>query len=232
MGANAYGNAKGESFRRQWDSSTYEKKAQDREQQLREEEDNEDRRRKGLKPRPPRSQRQTRDPPELLQARKSTIDLERMVGKTQVVQSSDVASGQPGFYCKACDVTVKDSLSYLNHINGKKHQRVLNRVMKVHTETVDDVLAKLQSLREARRRRQQQDASEYDFHEQVRIQHEVEQAKKQKRKEARKRHRQAKASADASVDAAPADDVGDGDGSEPDAMAAMMGFSSFASSKK
>ncbi|KAJ2741163.1 U4/U6.U5 snRNP associated protein [Coemansia sp. BCRC 34301] len=218
MGTNAYGESKkSDGFRRSWDNDTYAKKARDREQQNRLADEDEERRRKGLKP---KSRPQSARPTEargLLQSRKQAVDLESMVGKVQVVQASTAASGQPGFYCKVCDVTVKDSLSYLDHINGKNHQRVLNRSMKVATETVKDVLDKLRSLRELKRRQQTND--EYSFHEQVNRQKQAEQLKKDKRREARKRRRQAKGG-------------GSSPGAGGDDMGLAMGFASFGSTKK
>ncbi|KAJ2832067.1 U4/U6.U5 snRNP associated protein [Coemansia furcata] len=221
MSTNAYGESKKtDDFRRSWDSDTYAKKARDREQQNRLADEDEERRRKGLKPRS-RGARPTEER-ELLQARRQAVDLEGMVGKVQIVQASTAASGQPGFYCKVCDVTVKDSLSYLDHINGKNHQRVLNRSMRVANESVSDVLAKLQSLRELKRRRQQQTKDEYSFQEQVNRQQQVEQQKRDKRRDARKRQRQAKARASGSKSSSP----------DADDMGLAMGFASFGSTKK
>ncbi|KAJ2031879.1 U4/U6.U5 snRNP associated protein [Coemansia sp. S610] len=219
MSKNAYGESKkADGFRRSWDSDTYAKKARDREQQNRLADEDEERRRKGLRPRNQSSRpTETREP---LQSRKQAVDLEGMVGKVQVVQASTAASGQPGFYCKVCDVTVKDSLSYLDHINGKNHQRMLNRSMKVATETVSDVLAKLQSLRELRRRQQAKD--EYSFQDQVTQQQQAEQQKREKRREARRRRRQVKAGAVESKSPSP----------EADDMGLAMGFASFGSTKK
>ncbi|KAJ1902565.1 U4/U6.U5 snRNP associated protein, partial [Coemansia sp. IMI 209127] len=196
MSTNAYGEDKraGESFRRNWDDAIYEKKAQDREQKTRTEEEDEERRRKGLKPRVRNSEAKP-ERKELLQAHKHAINLEGMVGKTQVVQASVAASGQPGFYCKVCDVTVKDSMSYLDHINGRNHQRMLNRSMKVAAETIDDVLAKLEDLRKAKQRHNMASA-DYNFHEQVKLQQQIDQEKKLKRKEARRRHQEARAQAE------------------------------------
>ncbi|KAI9500742.1 hypothetical protein BX070DRAFT_229777 [Coemansia spiralis] len=210
MSKNAYGEQKksSEGFRRSWDSVTYEKKARDREQQTRMDEEDEERRRKGLKPR--------------VHAKEAS----RMVGKTQVVQSSSAASGQPGFYCKVCDITVKDSMSYLDHINGKNHQRMLNRSMKVAAETVADVIAKLQSLREAKRR-QQMAGSEYNFHEQVSKQQQIDQEKRQRRKEARRRRRLAQTYEEESVDG---ESIDEDDTSKM--MEQMLGTASFKSTKK
>ncbi|KAJ1668036.1 U4/U6.U5 snRNP associated protein [Coemansia sp. RSA 25] len=225
MGTNAYGESKkSDGFRRTWDNDAYAKKARDREQQSRLADEDEERRRKGLRPKHRTLDARPAEARELLQSRKQAVDLEGMVGKVQIVQASTAASGQPGFYCKVCDVTVKDSLSYLDHINGKNHQRMLNRSMKVASETVSDVLAKLQSLRELKRR--QQTKEEYNFQEQVSRQQQAEQLKRDKRREARKRQRRAKKGTGPD----PSQDVDNDD--DDDEMGLAMGFASFGSTKK
>lgn len=56
-------------------------------------------------------------PKKLLQGRTKAVDFDSVVGKTQVVQ---VTGGkQPGFHCKVCDIVMKDSVSYLDHINSR-----------------------------------------------------------------------------------------------------------------
>jgi U4/U6.U5 tri-snRNP component SNU23 len=61
---------------------------------------------------------------ELLKAREEKIVLDANLNKTQVVSvgAAGPASKQPGFYCKVCDCTLKDSTNYLDHINGKKRK--------------------------------------------------------------------------------------------------------------
>jgi U4/U6.U5 tri-snRNP component SNU23 len=54
------------------------------------------------------------------QARAEGIDLTSRVGKYQVVSDAAPNAQQPGFYCEPCDCLLKDSVSYLDHINGKK----------------------------------------------------------------------------------------------------------------
>ncbi|KAJ1647812.1 U4/U6.U5 snRNP associated protein [Coemansia erecta] len=229
---NAYGEQKKtDSFRRNWDTESYEKKARDREQQLRIEEEDERRRRKGLKS----LARQPADaakPREMLQARKQTVDLEGMVGKVQVVQASSAASGQPGFYCSVCDVTVKDSLTYLDHINGKNHQRMLNRGMKVASETVDDVLAKLESLRRIRKQRLKQSSADYDFHEQVKRQELLKEEKRQRRKRAQAQKKKKRQQHKSKADDGEEIDTETGSIDDNDDMLAAMGFSSFGASKR
>ncbi|KAJ2520323.1 U4/U6.U5 snRNP associated protein [Coemansia sp. RSA 2049] len=190
------------------------------------EEEDEERRHKGLKPRI-RESGSKRESRELLQAHKGAINLEGMVGKVQVVQASSAASGQPGFYCKVCDVTVKDSMSYLDHINGKNHQRMLNRSMKVATETVGDVLRKLGELRKAKQR-QNMDNADYNFYEQVKRQQQIDHKKRLKRKEARKRYRTSHAEPEATD--SNADNFAGGE--DADDIGLILGISSFGSTKR
>lgn len=69
---------------------------------------------------PLKSNRKERDEPkELLTYREKAIDVEKNVGKIQVVQNAE-SRKQPGFYCEACDITIKDSVTWLDHLNGRK----------------------------------------------------------------------------------------------------------------
>lgn len=56
--------------------------------------------------------------------REGKIKLDANLGKTQVVHAGAAgeASKQPGFYCKACDIVVKDSANYLDHLNGRRRK--------------------------------------------------------------------------------------------------------------
>lgn len=83
-----------------------------------------------------------------LKAREQNLDLESKIGKTQIVSVEAAAPGtlpsgaaQPGnwticdifphylllgWYCEVCKCLLKDSTSYLDHINGKKRMLSLN----------------------------------------------------------------------------------------------------------
>lgn len=77
-----------------------------------------------------------------LKQRDYQIDLSARLGKTQVVGLNMPLSQQAGYYCSVCDCILRDSQSYLDHINGKWHNRALGMTMRVEKSTVDQVCDK------------------------------------------------------------------------------------------
>ena len=58
-----------------------------------------------------------------LKARQSNIDLESKVGKTELIAPTNAEEVRgAGFWCDVCSCLLKDSSSYLDHINGKKRK--------------------------------------------------------------------------------------------------------------
>lgn len=53
-----------------------------------------------------------------LKARSYKVDLDSKLGKTRVIANQRAAAG--GYHCDLCDCVIKDSLAFLDHINGKK----------------------------------------------------------------------------------------------------------------
>jgi len=58
-----------------------------------------------------------------LQGRDYQLDLAARLNKTQVISNSTPLNQQAGYYCNVCDCILRDSSSYLDHINGKYHNR-------------------------------------------------------------------------------------------------------------
>jgi U4/U6.U5 tri-snRNP component SNU23 len=85
-----------------------------------------------------------------LKARDAQIDLAANLGRSQMYSLTAPLSQQAGYYCDVCDCVLKDSLAYLDHINGKWHNRALGMSMRVEKSTADQVRRRLE---EAKRRK-------------------------------------------------------------------------------
>ena len=98
--------------RRKWDTEAYERLAKE----LNQEEEDE----LGGKKEPVKREK--------LKARDYKVDLESKVGKSVVVTKATSANQAGGYYCNVCDCVVKDSINFLDHINGKKRKKTKARV--------------------------------------------------------------------------------------------------------
>ncbi|KAI9522796.1 zinc finger, matrin-type 2 [Dissostichus eleginoides] len=187
-------------FRRKWDKDEYESLAQ---QRLEEERDRE--RRDGKLPPPVKR--------DMLRHRDYKVDLESKLGKTIVITKTTPQAEMGGYYCNVCDCVVKDSINFLDHINGKKHQRNLGMSMRVERSSLDQVKKRF----EANKKKMEEKQKEYDFEERMKeLREEEEKAKAYKKEKQKQRKRRAD----------------DDDLEEDDEMAAVMGFSGFGSTKK
>merc|ERR1712014_534951 len=71
------------------------------------------------------------------------LNLEAKLNKRHSYRNPTINSEYKGFYCsilkKVCQCLLKDSLTYLDHINGKWHQRALGLTMRVEKSGVEKV---------------------------------------------------------------------------------------------
>jgi len=155
---------------------------------------------------------------EKLQARDRDIDFRSGIGKSHVITDLTPRANQGGFYCEVCDSLVKDSLNWVDHINGKKHQRALGFTMKTERSSVSQVRDRLKMHK--RKQTEEVNKQTYDFEARVRELKKEEERRKDDQR-ARKRARKE----------APKEVKEDED--EADAALAALGLpSSFGSSKK
>ncbi|XP_064405568.1 zinc finger matrin-type protein 2-like [Halichondria panicea] len=190
----------GDSFRRTWDSRKYEKLARDRA----------DTDREGKNPSAPVKR-------EMLKARDYRVDLDSRLGRSIVITKNTPQAQTGGYFCNVCDCVVKDSINFLDHINGKKHQRNMGMSMKVEKSTVDQVRKRF----EFNKKKKEEEKKKYDFEERLKEVKEDEEKYKEYRKE-KKRERKRKDRGEEDEDTAELD---------PE-LSAMMGFSGFGAKKK
>ncbi|XP_054716517.1 LOW QUALITY PROTEIN: zinc finger matrin-type protein 2-like [Uloborus diversus] len=189
-------------YRRKWDRDEYEKLAREKL-----EDDDDLDWGKSFDKQPPVRR-------EFLKPRDYRVDLESKLGKTTVITKTTPASQTGGYYCNVCDCVVKDSINFLDHINGKKHQRNLGMSMRIERSTLDQVKQRM----EMNKRKREEKQKEYDFEQRLQeLKDEEEKIKENKREKRKEKKRKAAESQDKDLD--------------PD-MAAIMGFSGFCSSKK
>lgn len=187
--------------RRKWDRNQYERIAQDR-IKAKEEDDKSD------------------DAPisrELLKRRDYKVDLDSKLGKSVVISKTTPSSQSGGYYCNVCDCVVKDSINFLDHINGKKHQRNLGMSMKVERSSLDQVKQRFQQ----NKKKMEEKQKVYELDEKVREAKEEEERYKEYKREKRK-DRKRKGD----------DDLDEEEGGVSNEMAAVMGFAGFGGAKK
>jgi len=148
--------------RRVWDKELYERKARER-AALGEDNDSEDEEKSGGGKRVESAAESVKEefrPAEhgaagpqgssraFIKAREGDLGLDSNVGKTQIVSAAAIEAGVgAGYFCEVCSCTLKDSTAYLDHINGKKHQRALGFSMRVERVGIDTVKEKLEALK-------------------------------------------------------------------------------------
>ncbi|CAK0784637.1 hypothetical protein CVIRNUC_007841 [Coccomyxa viridis] len=200
--------------RRTWDKEDYEERAAAREKIEQEEEESaiDVKRRKRLE-RDPLHQGIIVERAQLKQ-RDFSLDLTSRLGKSQVITSSTPLNQQAGYYCSVCDCILRDSASYLDHINGKYHNRALGMSMRVERSTADQVRNRFDALKQKKYQSEEPDYVPDGFDRRVLEQQEAEEREREERRERKKAKREAK------------QDDEDADGLDPD-MAAAMGFAGF-----
>mmetsp|Transcript_22398 Transcript_22398/g.33374 ORF Transcript_22398/g.33374 Transcript_22398/m.33374 type:complete len:206 (-) Transcript_22398:156-773(-) len=79
-----------------------------------------------------------------LKRREQQIDIRAKLNKREMVSSTGALSEQGGYYCATCECLLKDSSTYLSHINGRRHQRRLGMTMRAERATLQEVRDRLQ----------------------------------------------------------------------------------------
>ncbi|CRL07935.1 CLUMA_CG020971, isoform A [Clunio marinus] len=150
--------------RRKWDKKEFERKALDRIQKINKNDEA-----------PP-------EPRELLKTREYKVDLDSKLGKSMVINKTTPSNQSGGYFCNVCDCVVKDSINFLDHINGKKHQRNLGMSMKVERSSLESVKERFNK----NKRKIEEKKDEYDLQVQLKNVKDSEEKRKQMKKKKRK----------------------------------------------
>ena len=149
----AYGAGAGSdtSFRRTWDREEYAAKAAEREQKVREE--GKARHEAALAGK--KYVRRASTPPESrdTEARRTRLNVADQVGKTQLVPAGATQGKRgkgAGFYCDACDLTFKDNLQFVEHLNSKQHLVATGESGEVRRATLEEVKERFEWLKRKR----------------------------------------------------------------------------------
>ncbi|KAG8285660.1 zinc finger matrin-type protein 2 [Homalodisca vitripennis] len=193
-----------EDHRRKWDRDEYERLAAER---IQEELDAQE---KAQQKQPPVKR-------ELLRQRDYRVDLESKLGKSIVITKNTPSSQTGGYYCNVCDCVVKDSINFLDHINGKKHQRNMGMSMRVETSTLDQVRRRF----EMNKKKREEKKKDYDIEQRMRELKEEEEKLKEYRKE-KKKEKKRKLEEESE----------DTSNSHQSELASIMGFSGFGGGKR
>ncbi|KAK9838096.1 hypothetical protein WJX81_001145 [Elliptochloris bilobata] len=206
-------------FRRTWDKDDFEEKAAEREKVAKADEESalDAKRRKRLERDPLHQgiivERAT------LKQRDFSLNLTGRLGKSQVVTNSTPLNQQAGYYCSVCDCILRDSASYLDHINGKYHNRALGMSMRVERSTADDVRKRFEALKEKKYQAEPLDTVADGFDRRVLERQEEEERQREERRERKRERRKGGREAEEEIE------------EDPDALA-LMGFGGFGGSRK
>ncbi|POR38370.1 U4/U6.U5 small nuclear ribonucleoprotein component snu23 [Tolypocladium paradoxum] len=229
----AYGAPAGDTdFRRTWDLDEYAAKGKEREAKEKEEaKARYEAKLAGKKYYKPMTGDET-----YTSARRNVLDLSAQVGKTQLVPAGAGVGKRgrsAGFYCEACDLTFKDNLQFVEHLNTMQHLVNTGQTTEVKRATAEEVHERIAYF--IRRQEDLERDKATNLQERLRLREEerekeAEEKRQKRRAEADKRRQQKEE--DAQLKMEYGEDVRIEGEHDEDDMMAQMGFTGFGTSKK
>lgn len=176
------------SFRRTWDHEEYAAKAAVREQKIREE--GKARHEAALEGR--KYHRRASTPPDAkeTESRRTRLDVSSQVGKQTLVPAGSAVGKRgkgAGFYCDACDLTFKDNLQLVEHLNSRQHLVAVGQSGEVKRATLEEVRERLAWLK--RKKDEEKDAEVVDLGKKLEVRADLEQKEREEKRRRRNEKR-------------------------------------------
>jgi U4/U6.U5 tri-snRNP component SNU23 len=187
---NAYGNTVSDtSFRKTWDKEEYAAKAAEREKREREEGKARYEAKLAGKKYVPRAA----TPPNAkeTESRATRLNVAANVGKTTLVPAGAGVGKKgrsAGFYCADCDLTFKDNLQFVDHLNSKQHLSNIGESGEVKRAGIEEVRERLAYLKR-KKEEERKEADMIDLQERIKMREEEDERKREERRRKRREKR-------------------------------------------
>ena len=135
--------------RRTWDRDAFEKKAAERLEKETSGELLHEEKAQPYRSAPPGSKGPDGSDRAYLKGRVVDLGLDAKLGKRRLITESTPSNQTGGYWCDICACTLRDSVTWLDHINGMKHQKRLGFSMRVERSSVDAVKDRFARLKSA-----------------------------------------------------------------------------------
>ena len=187
---NAYGtNTSDTSFRKTWDKAEYTEKARAREAEERAEgKARYEAKLQGKKYYksidPSLATKQT-------ESRTNRLNVAANVGKTMLVPAGAAVGKRgkgAGFYCADCDLTFKDNLQLVDHLNSKQHLANVGESGEVRRATLEEVRERLEYLKR-KREEETKELGLVDLQERMKVREDEEEARREEKRRKRREKR-------------------------------------------
>ncbi|GIK04681.1 hypothetical protein Aspvir_008769 [Aspergillus viridinutans] len=124
-------------------------------------------------------------------SRRQRLDVASMVGKTTIVPAGSAVGKRgrgAGFYCSDCDLTFKDNLQLVEHLNSKQHLIATGQSGEVVRASLEDVRQRLRFLAHQKRVREEEERRAWQLDLGERLKEREEQEAKEREEKRRKRN--------------------------------------------
>jgi U4/U6.U5 tri-snRNP component SNU23 len=180
------------SFRRTWDRSEYAAKAAAKE--AAEKEESKARYEAKLEGRKYHKPLPAPEDLEATTSRTERLDVSSQIGKISLVPAGAAVGKRgrgAGFYCADCDLTFKDNLQLVEHLNSRQHLIATGQSGEVKRASLEEVRERLRWLKEKREREEEERKreGEVDLEQRLKTREELEEREREEKRKKRNEKR-------------------------------------------